>query len=165
MGIVSSGNVGGTGGPDQTPNSDDEDTRPYKCEPCNKAFRISGHLARHMKSELHLKRMQELREVGYEGSVASFPPQMTRPMTHPLVPVAMANGYPEFAGSFPVPVDDDFGMGEDPDGTDASRPFRCEICNTAFRFQGHLDRHMRSTTHHSMQEAVQSDVRPAPLLQ
>ena len=57
--IVSSGNVGGTGGPDQTPNSDDEDTRPYKCEPCNKAFRISGHLARHMKSELHLKRMQD----------------------------------------------------------------------------------------------------------
>ena len=90
-----------------------------------------------------LIRFKELREVGYEGSVASFPPQMTRPMTHPLVPVAMANGYPEFAGSFPVPVDDDFGMGEDPDGTDASRPFRCEICNTAFRFQGHLDRHMR----------------------
>ena len=90
-----------------------------------------------------LIRFKELREVGYEGSVASFPPQMTRPMTHPLVPVAMANEYPEFAGSFPVPADDDFGMGEDPDGTDASRPFRCEICNTAFRFQGHLDRHMR----------------------
>jgi len=43
--------------------SDDEDTRPYKCTHCNKGFRISGHLARHMKSDTHLRRMQELVEI------------------------------------------------------------------------------------------------------
>jgi len=35
-----------------------------------------------------------------------------------------------------------------------TRRFRCNICDIGFRFQGHLDRHLRSTTHMSMEEAV-----------
>ena len=88
--------------------------------------------------------------MGYEGSVPSFPPQISRPISQSLcsIPPGLAVTSPY---EFPTigmqnmgmgMNDDDFGMGEADDG-DASRRFRCEICNTAFRFQGHLDRHMR----------------------
>ena len=39
-----------------------------KCYECQKGFRISGHLARHNKAEIHIKRVQELRELGIQTS-------------------------------------------------------------------------------------------------
>ena len=128
-------------------NSDEEDTRPYKCYECQKGFRISGHLARHMKAEVHLKRIQELRELGLDSQMASLPRAI--PFEQPI----------ELAAS-PTGLEDGQIIGSDADAI--SRRFRCDICNTAFRFQGHLDRHMRSTTHHSMVEAVATDFHQAP---
>ena len=37
-----------------------------QCHECQKGFRISGHLARHNKAEIHMKRLQELRELGIQ---------------------------------------------------------------------------------------------------
>ncbi|CAG5105185.1 Oidioi.mRNA.OKI2018_I69.chr1.g1908.t1.cds [Oikopleura dioica] len=41
---------------------------------------------------------------------------------------------------------------EEDEESQQQRKFRCDICDIAFRFQGHLDRHKRSTAHLSMLE-------------
>ena len=128
-------------------NSDEEDTRPYKCVECGKGFRISGHLARHMKSDLHLKRMQELRELGIESHAS----QSRATGLNASEPIYQGGSLSPTAGL----IADDMARGvngSDPDSQ--SRRFRCNTCNTGFRFQGHLDRHLRSTAHHAMLEGV-----------
>ena len=40
-----------------------EDPRPFKCEECNIAFRIQGHLARHLRSKMHISKLEALGKV------------------------------------------------------------------------------------------------------
>jgi len=130
--------------------SDDEDTRPYKCTHCNKGFRISGHLARHMKSDTHLRRMQELVEI--QGG--------------PMFEAQQRRRFNEEAQQFDE-------MQDNPHSSAMQLPMPLAIqppgsFNPAL--QGHLDRHKRSTAHINMLEtgasaAQRSDIDSPPLQQ
>ncbi|KAL4218022.1 Zinc finger protein 40 [Mactra antiquata] len=39
---------------------DSADPRPYKCSPCNTAFRLKGHLTKHFRSRAHFKNLEAL---------------------------------------------------------------------------------------------------------
>lgn len=131
--------------------SDDEDTRPYKCTHCNKGFRISGHLARHMKSDTHLRRMQELVEI--QGG--------------PMFEAQQRRRFNDDATQFDE-------MQENPHSSAMQLPMPLAVqppvsFNPA-ALQGHLDRHKRSTAHISMLEAgasaaQRSDIDSPPLQQ
>lgn len=143
--------------------SDDEDSRPFKCHECQKGFRISGHLARHNKAEIHMKRLQELRELGIQPT-SGPPPQGLPPVSMSTSVIQTAEPVPVISDrtvsstTVDIPPRSQTPESEDGEGDMGARKFPCLTCNVAFRFQGHLDRHYRSTMHQSMVEAMEGRV-------
>lgn len=39
--------------------------RPFKCDDCKVAFRIHGHLAKHLRSKLHIMKLECLRKLPF----------------------------------------------------------------------------------------------------
>jgi len=143
--------------------SDEEDSRPFKCHECQKGFRISGHLARHNKAEIHMKRLQELRELGIQPttpkmSVIQQQSPITTTITDSQAPLPVISDRTVSSTTVDVPPRSHTPESEEGEGEMGARKFPCLTCNVAFRFQGHLDRHYRSTMHQSMVEAMEGRV-------
>jgi len=204
--------------------SEEGQNRPFKCHPCNIAFRISGHLSRHIKSRGHqLKVSQGLQDdmINSRSKIDEKPKHQDEPIdlslssknnqfkatpatpttpevkpkveprhpqhhhhrltppkvidsTVPIVtPPSSSNSTSSNSAAStrpmkPLPLPKQQQQQQQPVANsktmkkeekveiteNGSRRFRCGICDIGFRFQGHLDRHMRSTTHMSMEEAV-----------
>jgi len=141
---------------------DEEDARPYKCYECQKGFRISGHLARHIKAEIHIKRVQELRELGIQTS-QFHPLKAPKPNEDELV---ISDRTVSSTTSDNMQIQQPLsptsaglvlsGADWEAEADTGGRRFKCATCSVAFRFQGHLDRHYRSTMHQSMVEAMEN---------
>jgi len=154
--------------------SEECQNRPFKCHPCNIAFRISGHLSRHIKSrghQLKISQDEQIRILPEEKPMQQDEPidlsinskkvdvsfKVTPPTPEILSRVTppKQENRPVKTVTPPKPIRNQKIEPEKIEVTEnGSRRFRCGICDIGFRFQGHLDRHMRSTTHLSMEEAV-----------
>lgn len=138
---------------------DEEDARPYKCYECQKGFRISGHLARHNKAEIHIKRVQELRELGIQTSQFHLHKPIKSPDDELVISdrtVSSTTSDMQPRPNQPVSPTGAPSADWEADGDSGGRRFKCNTCSVAFRFQGHLDRHYRSTMHQSMVEAMEN---------
>jgi len=128
--------------PDDQPaatNFENDESRPFKCNECGVGFRIAGHLTRHYKSRSHMSKTSPNRTTTPSPAASEASSSMrSSPSTTPSP-----------AMSPPIA----------PEHQSGSRRFRCDVCDIGFRFQGHLDRHLRSTTHLSMEEAVRRNTK------
>ncbi|CBY10657.1 unnamed protein product [Oikopleura dioica] len=116
-----------------------DESRPFKCNECGVGFRIAGHLTRHFKSRSHLAKTSPNRTASPSPAASEASSSMQgSPSTTPSP-----------AMSPPIA----------PENQSGSRRFRCDVCDIGFRFQGHLDRHLRSTTHLSMEEAIRRNAK------